>query len=252
MIFDKFAIYAVDKKVFGKIVEYSELKGEATIQDNDGKLYKSRDFIVLEKIGMMDGTELFSGDVIKDENFQFEIELLEDGAIQCHVVDGMYDRTGKSFKTTKEKLLNSGMEIVGNIYELRDKLPKVDFDVKTVKTYDGTKYTYYYALNNKEKKEVDLIKATFFGAKAISNEEYERKTMTYVEYLEAITNGTLKEVSEQEFSNFVLGVAYGAKKLNDKLQEMMASKVTKDDFEDDYEVDDFEMMEDEWDMVEAW
>lgn len=232
MFLYKYAGYAKDKKVFGRIVGYNIIDNEAVIQDKEGNLHKSNDVVVVEKIGVMGDVDLFSGDVIKDENFQFELELLEDGNVRCHEVDNMYNRTGKFVNTTKGKLLNSIMELVGNVYELRDKLPKVDFDVKIVKSFDGAYYTYFYACNNKEKKEVDLLKATFFGDKCISNEGYQRQTITYHDYLDRVFKGSLKEVGEREFHNYVLGMSYEEKNEED---------------DDDCEVDKCKV-EDEWDV----
>lgn len=246
MLFDNLAAYAFDKKVFGKIVEYSAIKGELTVEDADGNLHVSKDSIVLAKIGTLNDVDVFDADVIQENDRKYEIQLLEDGMLLIYALDDKLNRIGTPFKTTKEKLFNCLIELVGNVYELRDKLPKVDFNVKVVKSFDGTGYTYFYACNNKETEEVDLIKVLFFGNK-ILNEDYERKTLSYDAYLDSIANGTLQEVSEKEFSNYVLGVSYEAKKLNSKLQEMMSNRAKEDDFMNEDETN-----EDEWDTEEEW
>lgn len=241
MLFDNFAAYAFDKKVFGKVMEYSAIKNTLTIEDADGNLHVSKDAILLKKIGELNGEEVFDGDVIQENSYKYEIQLLDNKTLEVYALDDKLNRIGTSIKIDSIKILNAdGITLVGNIHELRDKLPNVDFDIKIVKSYDGAYYTYYYACNDKEKKKVDLIKATFFGDKVISDEGYQRQTITHDDYLDRVAKGVLKEVGGREFHNYILGMS-----LVDDLQKMNPSEAEDDDWEEDWE-DDCDKVEEEW------
>lgn len=218
--------YAFDVKVFGKIVEFSLIEKEATIMDTNGKFHKSKEVIVLRKIGKLNGEEVYDRDVIQESDFKYEIQLLKNGMLRVYALDDKLNRIGTPFQIEKDKLLNSEIMLVGNIFELRDKLPKIDFNIKVVKDYDGTNYTYFYACNNKEKKQIDLIKVLFLDGKILKGEDYQRVTLPYDAYLESIFGGTLKEVSEQELSNYFLSMSHEAKRSN------MAGELQEDYFED--------------------
>lgn len=262
MMFDDVMGYAKDKKVLGKIVEYSAIKKETTILDANGNLHKSKDVVVLRKIGVFDGVGIFDRDVIKIHGDNYEIQLCEDGRIEAFFLDDYFNRTHSHpfLEMSKEKLLGNNITtLVGNIYELRDKLPKLDFNVKIVKEYDGTKYTYFYACNNKSAKEVDLIKVLFLGAKVLKDEYYERRTLSHKEYLNSIVSGVLEEVSEQELFNYILGASNNDKLSNSNLSIKKAIDDWKDSnnnflerFDDDDDFENSRDEEDKWESLDEW
>lgn len=110
----------------------------------------------------------------------------------------------------------SGLEIVNNYYVLKNDLknakPKEpDFNVKILRLEGKEKTYYFYACNNKERKEIDLIKVIFIGHQLLE-EKYARYTFPYNEYMEL---KELQEISPTELGHVFMNKAIDAMSDND-------------------------------------
>src|SRR5690606_6499815 len=63
--------------------------------------------------------------------------------------------------------------------------------------------TYYYACNNKEEKEIDLIKVIFIGTQLIE-EKYERLTVPYEEFEDMVNDNVITEVSPHQLQQYAI------------------------------------------------
>jgi hypothetical protein len=142
----------------------------------------------------------------------YQVELHKDGNVQLHNINEKLEVTssGEKFIPTSSIIvdLSKVMELQGSVYELEVEV-KPDFNVEIVKKNDGKHFAYYYACNNKEHEEIDLIKVLYFGSTLLKEENYERITVTYDDYLNSVEKGLLKSVTPSELQNYVTGVTYG-------------------------------------------
>lgn len=232
--------YVESTGLFGAIVGLDFRSKTYVIEDDNGKEFtaKFEDVEVLEKVVDLHDNEIFNKDILGDINGQlYLIELHNDGKIQLHKLNDKLEIvvSGRTLDVTADVInrLEETMVLQGNYYELLESTPKApEFNIKIVKNFNGNHYTYFYACNNKAEEEIDLIKVVFVGHRTLE-EDYERTAFSYEEYQEAIEDGTLKEVSQQELMNFATGATYNSNNTTDEEYE--------EDIEDeDIEDEDFE------------
>lgn len=206
--------FAKEAGVLGAIGEISYLKGTATLVAENEELFVVQldDVTFLEEVGSIGEAVIFNRDVLGTVDGKlYEVELQANGTdIKLHLLDNKLNRVeeGETIDKSNLSVLEPYVELLGSIFELELELPVVDFNIKIVKNFNGQFITYFYACNNKETGEIDLIKVVFVGA-SLLEEDYTRKTLNHDEFLDAIENGTLKDVSPQELQNYATGVRYG-------------------------------------------
>jgi len=208
--------YVEEVGVFGEIVGADFRNGLYVIETEDDEqvAVKFADVEILEKAFVIHGVDVFNKDVLGDINGKmYQVELHKDGKIQLHKLNDKLEvvNSGGIFEVTETIVnqLESVMDLHGNIYELMAELPQApDFNIKIVKDFNGKFFTYFYACNNKDEEEIDLIKVLFIGHHTLEEEEYERRTISHEVYQDSIESGTLKEVSPQELMNYVTGLTY--------------------------------------------
>lgn len=224
-MFKKMIGYVSDISLLGEVIHIDLREEEVVIEDNneDTHTVDFDDVKLMREVFVLNGEIIYEGDVLGSmDGDMFLLTLHDDGRIS---LDYLNDKTlevvhkGTKFGTDNKTIMSnidSEFSLQGNIYELRDALPKEPtFNVQIVKDYNGSHYTYFYACNDKSKKEIDLIKVIFIGGAIIDGEEYERRVLSYDEFKDGIRSGIYKEVSEPEFQNYVLGVLYNSKKKSD-------------------------------------
>lgn len=238
--------YSKEFDIIGSIGEVSFLKGTVTIVDENKDLHTTtlEKVVILEEVGTFEsGTVIYDHDVLGSVDGKlYEIELQKDKQnVQMHLLDSKLERVQSGEVINKVNLTNyeKFFTLVGNFYELEVE-DTVDFNVVIVKDYNGEHFTYFYACNNKEKEEVDLIKVLYFGSTLLEEEEYERRTLSYEVYLDSVEQGTLKEVTPRELNLYVSG----AKSFEeDVYEEQPQNPYDSDDVEDDIVEEDFDIEE---------
>jgi len=223
-IFDnkKFLGRIKDTDFVGKVIIINLETNEVTLDDVGKKrVAKISDVEFLREAFVLHDITIFDKDVLGDINGEmYMVELHDNDEVSFHVLDENFEtvKVGERIKITDNLIseLEGIADFVGNIYELRAELPKEPrFNVTVVKDFNSKHYTYYYALNNKEEKVIDLIKVNTL----IGDEEHKRITLSYEDYAKAIKYGVYKEVSDQEFDNYLTGFTYGQDDKNQSEQE---------------------------------
>lgn len=228
-------------KVLGEIAEFSFIKGTITLLDGEGNTHETslEDVILLESVGILGEFEIFNHDVlVTTKGEHYEVELEENGKdISVILLDKNLERTEnvEHFDKDTFHMLEGFTELVGNIYELKEEKPTVNFNVEVVKDFNGKHITYYYACNNKELGEVDLIPLSF------AREEYKRITLSHDVYLDSIEAGTLKYVSDSELENYLYGVSNDSKVPTERVvSEDCCVEVAEFELDEDFEQLDLE------------
>lgn len=223
--------------ILGGIGEYSLIKGTMTlVTGKERHEVAIDDVILLEQIGTLaDGDFVFNNDVLQhsEDGSLVEIESLENGTLQTYILDRKFVRIadGIVFNEAEFAELSEGWELVGNIHELEAQKKTVDFNIAIFKDFDGTSFTYYYACNNKETEEIDLIKVVFVGTSLIKEEEYTRTTLSHDVFLDSVEAGTLVEVSQSELQNYAYGMMSKGNKITERVVEETPS--VEEDWEDE-------------------
>ncbi|PGO60690.1 hypothetical protein [Priestia megaterium] len=159
-------------------------------------------------VGTLGGERIYNGDVVGSVDGQrWEVELQKDGEkVILHFLDKKLERKseGKVFHKSELEELSHFVDRIGHSFELREELPKVEFRVTTVREVENGEVTYFYAMNNVEKEEVDLIKASIFEQG--SEEPYNRITLSHAVFLDSIQAGTITEVKIEEYLNYLVGM----------------------------------------------
>lgn len=183
----------------------------ASIEDSFGEVLLAHleDLTFLELIGEINEVSVYNHDVLKTVNGQlFEIELLGNKQnVTLFSLNEDLERTGTADSLHKDDIEEaySYMSVLGSIYEVELEEDKLDFNIKIVRdTFDEDGIVYYYACNNKEEDEIDLIKVVFIGSQLLKEEDYERVTISYDDYLGALGDGELEEATPQMLMDFVL------------------------------------------------
>lgn len=178
--------------------------------------FASEDVEILEELFELNGSIAFEKDVLSDDKGRlYRIELCDDGMLQLHLLDNKLEVSvsGTKFEINDDTLksLESNLEVIGHFYEILAELPKVpDFNIKIVRETESGETTYFYACNNKETEEIDLVKVIFIGHHILEEEDYTRTTLSYEVYQDSLDAGSLKEVNPQELVNYVTGLTYNA------------------------------------------
>lgn len=215
---EKMLAYAKDAEVLGEIVGIDFANEMVMVKnDEDSYTFKASEVEILKEAFILHDLIIFDKDVLGDvHGNMYLVERHKDGDITIHHLTEDFEIKQSGTKmTVAETILEDFEEVFeleGNFYELKNALPKEpEFNLQIVKDFNGKHYTYFYALNNKQDKEIDLIKVSFIGGTSLPEEEHERRTISYDEYMEFIDTGIYIEVSPQELQNYVTGVTYGKK-----------------------------------------
>jgi len=200
-MFKKSIGYVAEINLLGEVAGVDFRNGLYVLVDDNGEEHavKIEDVEILEEAFVLHGLSIFNKDVLGSiEGKLYQVELHGED-VQLHLLDDNLEvvASGEVFTPTEDvvKGFEQIFDLQGNIYELIPELPqKPDFNIKIVKDFDGKHFTYFYACNNKETEEVDLIKVVFIGHQLLE-EEYTRITLSYDVFQDSIEAGTLKEVS---------------------------------------------------------
>lgn len=215
-MYNQDSVYYADKiDVLGTIGKLDFLEDTMTLVDEDSNLHEvdMKDVIELRAIGQLkDGTHIYEHDVLYSEerNMYCEIELVDDDKAVLVKLNDSYVPTGhKGLPFEKENIASIGGVLIGNVFQLRKELPKVNFNIAIYRKNLNGETTYYYVGNNKEEETVDLIKVIYIGSTLLEEESYKRVTLTYKQFSDMVLKGHLKKVDPQELSNYVAGKTYG-------------------------------------------
>jgi len=241
-----FAVYIPEVNVFGDVANIDFLTNSVTVKDSDGELHTANIDKVerLDYLGKFEGQNLFNRDVLKTYDGKlYEIDLLEDGMIQLHLLDKRLNRveTGKKVDKLQIHKVAPHVEIVGNYFQLLQDVETVDFNIKIVRMAEDAFYNYYYACNNKAKGTIDLIKVIYMGSVLLPEEDYERIEMAYDTYLDFVENGTITIASPRELQNYVTGATYNSNKPTFK-----GVAVTVNDLEEEIEAQPSRTPQEQW------
>lgn len=236
--------FDTETNVLGAIASVDFLKQTVTIlTDEDEQVVAKLDNVkFLEQIGYIGNNGIINHDVVTTaDGTLYEIVLQEDGQnVQLHVLGNKLERieAGDVIAKTDLTVLEPYVTFVGNINEL-EPVALVDFNIKVVRSQlFHEDITYFYACNNAELEEVDLIKVVFVGHQLLEETAYERFTLTHEQYVEAVEGGTITETTPQNLMNYITGLTYG-----------VSSRFETEEFEEEYyededEVEDEEVSED--------
>lgn len=193
---------------FGNVVAIDFKNNKVVIEDKNGKqkIVDTEDVIVMEEVFKLHDRPVFDKDVLKDElGNKYLVNLHDNGRISFDELNDNLEiiKKGVQYEIAyiAGALEDSTISLIGNLYELRK---EPNFNINVVKEFNGKHYVYYIAINDKKNKSIDLIN---IGA-LINGEEYKRKTISYQDFMSAIFDETLKEVSKDEFNNYVTGTMY--------------------------------------------
>lgn len=232
--------YSQEKNILGAIVAVDLLKKTVTLMDenSDTHVVSIEDVIELEELGELEGNFIYAGDVVRVSTTGkvYEIVTLEDGEIAMHLLDKKLERVpngqGIGFERKQLSSFEGVIELLGNIYELKANQPKIDFNLAVFRQVVNGETNYFYAGNNKDEEEIDLIKVIFLGHQVIEEQAYERITVSYEDFQELVADGTLKQVNPIELANYVAGLAYGKKAVVAKAQTEVADCCDVDDIDE--------------------
>lgn len=217
-MFKRLIGYVKELNFLGEVVNINFATKNYTLDDDNRVITFGFDGVeILKEAFKLCDSVVYDKDVLSDVNGDmYLVELHKDGDVILYYVNNKYEVTGTNGRYTinKETLkhFENTLSLVGNVYLLKNELPKEpEFNVQVVKDFDGNNFTYFYALNNKEDKEIDLIEVDTF----IKDVKYERITVSYEYYNDSIYKGILNEVSLDELKNYFTGVTY----VNEEVKE---------------------------------
>lgn len=246
--------FATEEKVLGAIVAVNLLDGTVTLMDDNEEIYTvdMEQVIELEELGTIGNQYIYEGDVVKvtETGKVYEIIKQEDNEIAMHLLDNKLNRTegglGLSFERQQLSVFGGVVELLGNIHEIKAKQPTVDFNLAVFRYVEDGEVAYYYAGNNKENEQVDLIKVIFLGHQLLEEEDYERETVTYADFLELVADGTLTKVNPMELANYVTGLLLEKKNPNVGIGAFVEFDEVGVASEDEQEVDEREKYPEEY------
>lgn len=243
--------YASKINVLGTIGKLDFLKDVITLVDDKKELHEVslKDVQELKQVGVLyNGIHVYEHDVLHstttDKNY--EIILLDNLTACLEQLDDDFNSTGRRGKSFGKESITSLQEanLVGNVFQLRKAVPKVDFNIEIYKDIVDGDYVYYYAGNNKDNKTVDLIKVIYMGSALLQEEEYERTTYTYKEFLELVKDGLIKKANPMELQNYVMGKTYNGDSSRDRSPYNRAKCACGRDYDDCLGCDEMEEMND--------
>lgn len=239
MKFNQLNGFVVDKAsgVIGAVASVDFIKQTISIMTDEDEVITTglADAEFLEQIGAIGEVGVINHDVVATTDGKlYEIVLVDANSVQLHLLNAKLERVeaGDVIAKTDLHALAPYVEVIGNIYELEPE-ETVDFNIKVVRTTSENVLKFFYACNNADVNQVDLIKVVFVGHHLLEEENYERITLSHEEYLEAVAKGVIVETDPQALLNYVTGMAYGKK-------EEPQVAVAKEQVEED---DDFEDLE---------
>jgi hypothetical protein len=214
-MFNKMVLaFVPEQDIIAGVVSVNLMNQTASLKTDEGDLgeFSLNDIILLQEVGLVNGVErVFDKDVLEVYNGLVLVEVVERGEVVFHALDDKLEILESSEPTphvqeTLDEFDKDGISVVGSIFELEVEDDTFDFNVKVVKDFNGTFFSYFYALNNKAEQQIDLIAVSFVGDVQVEGTEHERRTISHEVFLDSLEAKTLVEVSEQEFSNFIIGV----------------------------------------------
>ena len=214
-MFKKAVGYVAKENFFGVVEKYDFIKDELVLSDGRDKIcVKPSNAYIMYEAFELNGTPVYHEDILESKSGKlYKVHLSPDGKISLNRMDEelkLIINVGEAFIPTKEAVMSmglSGMKIKGNYYKiLTEKNKSLEFNVKIVKFIDNENSLHYlYACHDKQRTKIDLIKVLYFGHHLLEEEDYERVSLSYKEYLKMVREGDLVEVSPQELHNYVLG-----------------------------------------------
>lgn len=205
---------------FGNVVAIDFKNNKVVIEDKNGrqKIVDTEDVIIMEEVFKLHDKPVFDKDVLKDElGNKYLVNLHDNGRISLDELNDNLEiiKKGVQYEIAyiAGALKDSTFSLVGNLYELRK---EPNFNINVVKEFNGKHYVYYIAINDKKNKNIDLIN---IGA-LINSEEYKRKTISYQDFMSAIFDKALKEVSKDEFNNYVTYAMYKGETLQSNVSSV--------------------------------
>lgn len=218
----RMAGYVSKNNFFGEVItiDFENNKIVLENEDKERHSFPLEDTEIMEEAFEMHDVIVYDKDVIQDMNLgdKYLVKLHDDGRVSLDKLNDNLKVVSKGDKlneVTKEFIDKMEMEttLVGNIYQLRSELFKdLSFNFDVIKSFNGKHYVYYFALNDKNTKQIDLVDI----AVLLDNKDYRRITVTYDYFTEALSAGVFKKVSEDELDNYSLGLTYNKDNMNVK------------------------------------
>lgn len=224
-MFKRMVGYVSKNNFFGEVTAIDFVNNEIVLENEDKERhsFSLEDTEIMEEAFEMHDVIVYDKDVIQDMNLgdKYLVKLHDDGRVSFDKLNDnlkVVSKGNKLNEVTKEFIDQMEMEttLVGNIYQLRSELlkdPSFSFDV--IKEFNGKHYVYYFALNDKSTKQIDLVNI----AVLLDNEDYRSRTVTYDYFTEALSAGVFKKVSEDELEKYSLGLTYNKDDMNVKGSE---------------------------------
>jgi hypothetical protein len=209
--------YVAEENLLGEIAMVDIRNGMYVIAESEeseeGIGFEFDKVEVLEQAFEIHGVAVYNKDILGHLNGkQYQVEIADEDMIRFHELNSKLEivKSGHVIQLTEKVIdeIENTFDIQGNYYELINDIPKnPEFTMEVVKDFKNGHYTYYYALNNKSKEEIDLVTAVFvMGGNTFG--EYTRTTMSYDDYATLLEIGELVKVSNGEFMNYVTGASY--------------------------------------------
>ena len=208
-------VFDSESGVIGAVAGVDFIKQTITILTDDDTtvVAKLANAEFLETLGAIGGVGVINHDVVETTSGQlYELEAVGTDEVQLHLLGKKLERveTGDVIKRTDLHVLAPYVTVLGSIFQL-EPAPAVEFNVIVVRKQTDDGIVFFYACNNVEREEVDLIKVVFVGHHLLKEETYQRITVSHEEYLELIESGKVVETSPQALQNYVTGLMYGQK-----------------------------------------
>jgi hypothetical protein len=246
-----FLAYVPKEDVIAGVVSVNLLEQTVELKTDEENLgnFPIKEVVLLQEVAVINEVErVFDHDVLSTGSGELLlVDLQDNGKVVIHKLNDNLEVIQSSSELDIQEKLDEledgvGVEIVASFFDLEVEDDSFDFNVKIVKDYNGEYFTYFYALNNKATKEIDLIAVSFVGDVEVEGQEHERRTISYEVFTDSLEARTLVEVSNQEFANFIVGV-FGDAELPTlrELDEMDTSEPREEQVE--VEVEDTEVGE---------
>lgn len=241
MKFMKTLGYVENQNFLGEVVGFSLVQNTVELKDKDGDiaLFDAEYVEILEEVFTRPtGEVVYDGDVFKTDDYNILVDKVSDTQLKLLLLNDFLDIVAVSDVKTIDTEAVKAFELyepqkLGNIKELQHSVEDVfDFNVKVLKR-NGQ---FVYACNDKHSEEIDLIKVIFIGADLLDDEEYERVTVDYDEYLEMLDENELVESTPQELREYAYNVLVKGK-------ETPKAPIILEEYEDEEDLD-FEFDED--------
>lgn len=218
MDFKNAMVYVKDSELLGDLAMIDFVE-QTLIINVDEKAYEVHfdDAEILKDAFEFHGINIFDKDILSHSSGDlFIVERVDKNKIRINSLDKDLNVAVVGALLDVDSLLIDELEENFDLYSsyyalVAEKLKNPDFNVKVMKsTKIHGELRYYYALNNKELKHIDLINVMFLNETIVDNVEYTRTTVSYDVYKQWLLDGVIKDVSESELNNYVTGATYKA------------------------------------------